>query len=232
MAGSSGTTGFNPGIGDLTLYAYGLCGIRRAAIAQEHLVDARMAMNLMLSEWNNDTPNLWKVDLVEVPLIQGQAQYSVDPSTIMILDIYWRVDDGNGNPIDTIIWPLSRTEYASMPNKEMQGRVTSFWFDRLLSPTITLWQVPDGNGPYLLRYYRVTQIFDANLQGGETLDLPNRWFGAFAWGLAARLAHSYAPAQVGRLEAKAQQALENAQEQDVEDVPLYIAPSTGGYYQR
>ena len=229
---SSGTTNFNPGIGEVTMYSYGLCGIRRAAITQEHLVDARMAMNLMLAEWNNDTPNLWKVDLVEVPLVQGQAVYPVDPSTIMVLDIYWRVDDGNGNPIDTIIWPLSRTEYASMPNKEMQGRVTSYWFDRLLSPSITLWQVPDGGGPYLLRYYRVTQIFDANLQGGETLDLPNRWFGAFAWGLAARLAHSYAPAQVGRLEAKAQMALTNAQEEDTEDVPLFIAPSTNGYYQR
>jgi hypothetical protein len=229
---SSGSTSFNPGIGEFVMYAYGLAGIRRAAITQEHLVDARMAMNLMLAEWNNDTPNLWKVDLVEVPLVQGQAVYPVDPSTIMILDIYWRVNDGNGNPIDTIIWPLSRTEYASMPNKNMQGRVTSFWFDRLLSPSITLWQVPDGNGPYTLRYYRVTQIFDANLQGGETLDLPNRWFGAFAWGLASRLAHSYAPAQVMRLEAKAQTALQTAQEQDVENVDLFIAPSTGGYYQR
>jgi hypothetical protein len=229
---SSGTTNFNASLGDLTLYAYGLCGIRRAAIAQEHLQDARIAMNLMLSAWNNDTPNLWKVDLVEVNLIEGQAQYAVDPSTIMILDAYWRVFDGNSNPIDTIIWPLSRTEYASMPNKNMEGRVTSFWFDRLMSPSITLWQVPDGNGPYLLRYYRVTQIFDANLQGGETADLPNRWLDAFAWGLAARLAHSYAPAQVGRLEAKAQMALQNAQEQDTENVDLTIAPSVSGYYSR
>jgi hypothetical protein len=229
---SSTTTNFNPGVGEFVMYAYGLAGIRRAAITQEHLVDARMAMNLMLAEWNNDTPNLWKVDLVEVPLVQGQAVYPVSPATIMILDIYWRVDDGNGNPIDTIIWPLSRTEYASMPNKDMQGRVTSFWFDRLLSPSITLWQVPDGDGPYTLRYYRVTQIFDANLQGGETLDLPNRWFGAFAWGLASRLAHSYAPAQVMRLEAKAQTALQTAQEQDTENVDLIIQPSTYGYYSR
>ncbi|MBB3411205.1 hypothetical protein FHT87_005158 [Rhizobium sp. BK316] len=228
----SGTTNFNPSNGEFILYSFGLAGIRRSAITQEHLQDARMAMNLMLAEWNNDTPNLWKVDLVEVPLIEGQAQYAVDPSTVMILDIYWRIFDGAGNPIDTVIWPLSRTEYASLPNKEQQGRVTSFWFDRLLSPSIYLWQVPDGNGPYLLRYYRVSQIFDANMQGGENVDLPNRWFGAFAWGLAARLAHSYAPAQVGRLEAKAQQALENAQEQDTENVPLFLAPATGGFYQR
>jgi hypothetical protein len=229
---SSGTTNFNPGSGEFVLYCYGLIGVRRPAITQEHLVDARMAINLMLSEWNNDTPNLWKVDLVEVPLIEGVATYSVDPSTIMMLDVYIRTDDGNGNPTDRIIWPLSRTEYASMPNKAMEGMPTSFWFDRLLSPTFTLWQTPDGNGPYLLRYYRVSQIYDVSLQGGQTVDIPSRWFGAFVWGLALRLAYSYAPERVMSLQPMADKALMQAMEQDTENVPLMIAPSIGGYFVR
>lgn len=229
---SSGTTSFNPAVGEMTLYAYSLCGIRRAAITQEHLADARMAVNLMLSSWDNDTPNLWKVDLVQTTLTQGQQTYSVDPATIMILDAYIRVIDGNGNPIDSIIWPLSRTEYASMPNKLMQGRVTSFWFDRLLAPTITLWQVPDGNGPYSLQYYRVSQIFDANLQGGETLDIDNSWLDAFAYGLASRLAISYAPPKAQLLKSLADEALLNAKEQNTENSPMFIAPSVGGYYSR
>ena len=48
----SNTTAFNPAGGEAVIYAYGLCGIRRAAITQEHLADARMAANLMLSAWN------------------------------------------------------------------------------------------------------------------------------------------------------------------------------------
>lgn len=216
----------------MTLYAYSLAGIRRTAITQEHLVDARMAANLMLSSWDNDTPNLWKVDLVQTTLVQGQQTYPVDPSTIMILDAYIRIIDGNGNPIDTIIWPLSRTEYASMPNKLQQGRVTSFWFDRLLAPTITLWQVPDGNGPYSLQYYRVSQIFDANLQGGETLDIDNSWLDAFAFGLAWRLSISYAPPKAQLLKSLADEALLNAKEQNTENTPMFIAPSVGGYYSR
>ena len=227
---TSGTTNFDPYGSEFVLYAYGLCGVRRAAIVQEHMVDARMAMNLMLSAWNNDSPNLWKVDLVEVSLTEGQATYPVDPSTIIVLDTYIRNTDETGNPIDRIIWPLSRTEYASMPNKDQEGQVTSFWYDRLINPSITLWPVPDGNGPYTLRYYRCTQIFDITTQGGQTVDLPTRWFDAFAWGLAARLAHSYAPDQVMRLEPKAKEAYTNAAEQDVEDVSLRIGPSTSGYY--
>jgi hypothetical protein len=229
---SSGTTTFNPGIGELVLYAYGLCGIRRSEIAQEHLTDARMATNLMLAEWDNATPNLWKVDLVEQSLIQGVATYNVDPSTIMILDAYIRVNAGEEDEYDRIIWPVSRTEYASYPNKELQAPPTTFWFDRLLAPTITLWQVPDGEGPYLLRYYRVTQIFDADLASGQTLDVPVWWLNAFAYGLAAKLADSYAVDRADRLEAKAEKALQKAVNQNVEDVPFILAPAISGFYPR
>lgn len=229
---TSGTTSFNPGAGELVLYAYGMCGVRRPAITQEHLVDARMAVNLMLAAWNNDTPNLWKVDLVQVPITQGTASYSVDPSTIMILDAFIRTSDNSGNVNDRIVWPLSRTEYASMPSKAQQGQPTSFWFDRLLAPTFTLWPSPDGNGPYTFCYYRVSQIYDVSLQGGQTIDIPSRWFDAFSFGLAARLAISYAPERIGMLQPMADKALINAMEQDTENVPLYISPSTNGYYVR
>lgn len=230
MPSSSGTNDFAPSNGELTLYAYGLAGIRRGEIEQQHLTDARLAVNIMLAEWGNDTPNLWKVDLIETPLVQGTATYSVDPATIMILDAYIRIDDGNGNPIDRIIWPISRTEYASMPNKDMQAPPTVFWFDRLLAPTVTLWQVPDNEGPYTLRYYRVTYIYDANLASGETPDIPNLWLAAFAYGLAARLAENYAPDRADRLMARANQTLAKAQEQGTENVPLYLGPSLDRYF--
>ena len=81
---TSGVNYTQPGIGEMVLYAFGLIGIRRAQILQEHMTDARLAVNLMLAEWGNSTPNLWKVDLVSTNLVQGQATYDVDPSTIMI----------------------------------------------------------------------------------------------------------------------------------------------------
>lgn len=229
---TSGTTAFNPSSGEFVIYAYGLCGIRRTAITQEHLADARMATNIMLAEWNNDTPNLWKVDLVQVPLVQGTATYSVDPATIMILDAYIRTTDTSGNTTDRIIWPISRTEYASMPNKAQQGQPTSFWFDRLLAPTFSLWTVPDGNGPYTMGYYRVTQVYDVSLQGGQTLDIPSLWFGAFVWGLALRLAYSYAPDKIVALQPMADKTLLNAMEQNTENVNLFVSPSLSGYYVR
>lgn len=225
---ASGTYAFNPSVGELVLNAYARCGIRATALTAEHMVDARMESNLLLSEFSILTPNLWTIDLVTVDLVEGQTTYDVDPYTMMILDAYIRT--GDDPPTDRIIMPISRTEYASYPNKEEQGYPTVFWFDRLLSPTITLWQVPDDNGPYTLRYYRAKQIQDADYTGAQTLDLPLRFLDAFAAGLAKRLARIHAPALYEARRQDAKEAWDLAAKQDTEMVPLYISPGLSGYY--
>mgnify|MGYP003351675343 CR=1 FL=1 len=118
---TSGTYTFNPSLGELTLYAYNLIGVRNTAVLQEHMEAARMASNMLCSRWANQGVNLWAVDLVTVPLVQGQATYSVDGNTVMILDAYMETVNGASQPIDRIILPISRTEYASYPNKEQQA---------------------------------------------------------------------------------------------------------------
>ena len=209
---TSGTYAFNPALGELTIYAFNLCGLRGASLLQEHMQSARMASNLLLSRWANQGVNLWKVDLVTVPLVTGQATYDVDAKTVVILDAYV-TNDQTGENIDRIIMPISRTEYASYPNKEQQGFPTVFWFDRLLSPTVTLWPVPNvDNGPSTLSYYRVTQIQDANLQNGLTVDIPYLWMEAFAYGLATRLAQIWAPDKVALLKPFADEAYQIAAE--------------------
>ena len=227
---TSGTTAYNPSLGDLTLYAFNLCGVRNTALAQEHMQSARTAANLMLSSWANRGANLWKVDLVTVPLVTGTSTYSVDPSTVMILDAYV-TNTGNGQNIDRIILPISRTEYASYPNKQQQGFPTTYWFDRLISPTITIWPVPNtSNGPATLSYYRVTQIQDSNFTGGQTIDIPYRWLEAFATGLAYRLAMVWQPQLVQMLKPTADEAYNIAAQQDTEFVSMYISPQISGYY--
>lgn len=228
---TSGTNTFNPASGQLIPYCFSLCGIRRSALEVQHLEDARMALNLTLGGWGNSTPNLWTIDLQEVTLIDGQTEYDVPADTIMILDAYIRTSTGESQ-LDRIIWPISRTEYASQPNKNTRAPPTTFWFDRLLSPTITLWQTPDDQQTYTLRYYRCITIQDANLQNGETLDIPPIWLNALAWTVAAALAASYAPERAQGLQARADTLLTQAHAQNTENVPLYIMPMIGGYHPR
>jgi len=227
---TSGTYNFNPGLGEITLYAYNLIGVRNTAVLQEHMEAARMATNMMLARWANQGVNLWKVDLVTTPLVTGQSTYSVDAKTVVILDAYVQNDDSGAN-IDRIILPISRTEYASYPNKEQQGFPTVFWFDRLLSPTVTLWPVPNtDNGPQSLKYYRVTRIEDAGLQNGQTVDIPYLWLEAFAYGLALRLAQIWRPEFVMTMKPFADESYQIAADQNVETAQQYISPMISGYF--
>ena len=227
---TSGTYTFNPSLGEIVLNAYARCGVRRTAIMQEHMTDARFETNLMLSSWANQGVNLWEVVLISVPLIQGQTTYTVPAKVVMILDAVIQQNTGTSSQFDRVIMPISRTEYSQTPNKLQQAPPTVFWFDRLINPTVTLWPVPDQTNYYTLNYYAVTQIQDAELTDAQTVDIPYRWLDALAAGLAARLAAIYAPDRMQMLEAKAAQAYTIAATQDTENVPLYIMPGLSGYF--
>ena len=222
---TSGTYDFNPSLGEITIYAYMNIGIRPASLVQEHMESARMVTNMMLSRWANQGVNLWAVDLIETPLVQGQATYVVDPTTVMILDAYIRTDN-----VDRPIMPVSRTEYASYSTKSTQGFPTVFWFDRLTSPTLTLWPVPAETGTQTLRYYRVRRIQDANLANAQNAEIPYLWLEAFADGLTYRLARIWNPQIAVALKGQADESYDIAAFQNVENVNTYISPMIGGYF--
>jgi hypothetical protein len=170
--------------------------------------------------------NLWCVDLVTVNLVEGQATYAVNGNTVMVLDAYTTTASGP----DRVIMPISRTEYASYPNKAQQGFPTSYWYDRLISPTLTLWPVPDGSSATILKYYRVRQVQDSNLQNGENVEIPYRWLEAFADGLTYRLARIWQPQMAVALKGQADESYSIASAQDVEAVNTYISPMISSYF--
>lgn len=226
---TSGTYAYSPSMGELTMYAFNLCGIRGTELVQEHMESARMASNLLLGRWASQGVNLWKVELLSIPLVQGTSAYSVPSNVIVMLDTYVTTTDSSGNSIDRLILPISRTEYSSYPNKEQQGFPTTYWMDRLLSPTVTLWPVPDGSET-TLNYYAVQQIQDANFSSGQTLDLPLYFLEAFAYGLAQRLATIWAPDRAVGLKTLADEAYQIAAMQNVETAQQYISPTISGYF--
>lgn len=226
----SGTYDFSPGLGELVLYAYNVCQIRPSALTQTHMVNARMATNLMLARWANQGVNLWKVQLASVDLVQGQATYTVPNNVVMVLDVYARIIQGSAPPVDRIMIPVSRTEYASYSVKTQQGFPTVFWFDRLLSPTLTLWLVPDGSSAQQIQYYYVTQMQDSNLVGGQQPDIPYMWLEAFADGLAYRLAKIWKPDMAQGLKLQADESYQIAALQNIEQASQYISPDTSAYW--
>jgi hypothetical protein len=227
----SGTTSFAPSVGELVLNSYGRIQLRGPALVAQHFYDARIEGNLLQIEWQNKGVQLWTVDLQSIPLVQGTASYSVPSNTMAILDVYVEVISGN-QPIDRPILGISRSDYAAQANKTVPGAPTTWWFDRLIAPTITLWPVPDGSQSYTLKYYRYRLIQDAILAGGIQPEMPIRWLDAFSAGLAHRLARLHAPALEALRKVDAEEAWRIASTQDQENVPIRILPQLATYYRR
>lgn len=209
--------------------AYQRIRIRPTELLATHLRDAVMELNLLLARMSNLQPNLWTVDLQSLPLTQGQATYSLPAETVMITNAYISTGSGTARQ-DRLIWPLSQTEYAGITNKASQGPPTQFWFDRLISPTITFYLTPDGNGPYTLYFYRVRQVQDATLPNGLNVEVPYLWLDALVAGLAHRLARLYQPELEQLRKADADEAWAIAATQNVENVNLNITPGLSGYW--
>ena len=231
---TTGTYTWSPNVGELVIAAYRRVGIHRSEIVTEHFADAKMELNLMQVHWANLGPLLWTVDLQTVNIVAGQSTYPIPANTVMMLDVYISTPNGDGTTSDRIVTPISRTEYASMPNKTGQGSPTSFWFDRLISPTVTLWPTPNGQEP-TFSYYRFTQMQDAAAANATTPQAMYLCLDAYVAGLAQRLSVIYPPparpdGSHVDYDAAASKALNVMFSQIVENVPLYIQPITAGYW--
>jgi len=224
---TSGTYNFFPSTAEIIVGAFSRLAIRRAELTEAHMSDAILEFNAFLATFNDLGPNLAQVDAVTIPLIQGTATYTVPAETVTVLDVIVRY----GSPsIDRYIYQISRTEYAAIPNKTNQGVPNQYWFDRLASPTITLYFVPDGNGPYQLIVYRFRQVQDAIVTGGIQPEVPNRAIDCLIAGLAHRLSRIYAPQVEDKRKADAAEAFAIYAKQDTENVNMYIAPGLSGYW--
>lgn len=217
-------------MGEAVLYAYGLCGVRRTALVQQHFEDARIATNMLMGRWSADGVNLWQVDLQVVPLVAGQRAYSVPNNTIVILDAYWSLNNGQSSTQDRILTPISRSEWASYPNKDQQGFATVYWLDRLLAPTVTIWPVPPTNVQACLKYYRLRQTQDSNLANGQNVEIPVYWLEAYVYGLATRLAAIWAPERAAGLKTFADESYGIASRQNIESSMIYVSPMTNSYW--
>lgn len=383
---------FNLSSAQIIEEAFGRCEIRPTMITTEHFVSASRSLNLMLQSWGNLVPNLWKIDLQSIPLIQGVSTYNIPVDTITMLDTYLRtfqlpaifnvlpqystttgsssvkvtianhglqvgywtsattavavanlliygfyqvtsvVDNNNFTitsaanatatvtavgtlpqftavagsslvsvtlpnnglfaggqfvvgaqtsvggvvlygsylvnsvsgsnfvisitqdaqfndmqtenagyaqtqaqnssvqPIDIVLNPIGRTDYADMPNKFQQARPTVYWFDRLINPNVTIWQPPDQNGPYVLYYYRMVRIQDASATMGQTADIPFLALEAVCANLAVKLATKYNKAALQVLAPMATEALNMFLDENHERADIYIKPMVDVYW--
>lgn len=212
------------------LTAFGRIGIRRTEITAQHLADAENEANLLQTVLANKQPNLWTDELYTQTLTAGTASYTLNARLIAIQAAYLTTTSG-GVSTDRILWPLSTFEYAAIPDKTQESPPNSYWYQRLSTPVIYMWPVPDDSATYTLKLRVCRQIQDVSLVSGATLDLPYRWLDVYVADLSHRLSRIYAPDKEMMRKADAAEAWANAATEDQERVPLYIQPQMGYLYQ-
>lgn len=137
-------------------------------------------------------------------------------------------------PTEIPLARLNRDDYTNLPNKTFQSnRPLQYWLDRQsLSPVMNLWPVPNATATVMqVVVWAHRHIMDVGTMTQE-LEVPQRWYEAIVSMLAAKLAMEYAevdPQLIPVLDAKAQQALYIAQQEERDNSPLNIAPSIGAY---
>lgn len=134
------------------------------------------------------------------------------------------------DPIDRILTPIGRTDYAEFPDKFRQTIPTQYLFLRNINPTVTLYQVPDNYQPYVLMTYLMRRIQNANPSMNEIPDIHFLFMDALCAKLAVRLAVKYAKAMLPVLKQEAKEAWEAAITENRERAEIQLSPNLAPYY--
>lgn len=240
---SSGVYTWAPSNYALVMESFDRCLMPPPMVERHHLISARYSLNAELSDWANQGFPLWKIISGTINLVPAVGTYAIDQSIETLTEVYYSQinGDGAGQNNDRIMVPLTRTQYAMIPNKQTQGTPTQYWLQMLATPQVTLWQVPQVGAPnYVVSWYGLQRMQDANLGSGETPDIVYRAYEALTAKMAMRLWTKFGfkasggNAQLytmhrGILKEEAENAWNNFQTRDQEIGPLKIQPGVGVY---
>jgi hypothetical protein len=217
---TSNSRDFDLDVGEIIEEAYERCGLELRTGYDAKT--ARRSMNLMFADWANRGLNLWTVTQDTKAITSGTATYSFDATHVDLLEVVLR----NSSNTDFTLTQMSRSEYLTIPNKSTTGQPSQYFFDRQVTPTITLWATP--NASYTLVYYYVRRIQDADALVNTT-DAPFRFLPCMVAGLAYYLAMKKSPDRIQLLKSVYEEEFQRAAAEDASSTPLKLTPSMTYY---
>lgn len=187
---TSGTTSWNPDIGELVEEAYERAGLELRS--GYDLRTARRSLNFLLAEWANKGLNMWTIQSGTLSLVAGQKTYTtadgLPSGAVDYIEFVCRTANAGSNT-DISLSRISVSTYATIPNKDQSGRPYQVYVDRATdAPEVTVWPVPDSSTPYTLAYWYMKRIDDATNPASQTIEVPFRFYNALVFGLAYHIA--------------------------------------------
>ena len=226
---TSGSKDFELDVADYVEEAFERCGLELRT--GYDLKSAQRSLNLLLAEWANRGLNQWTIREKTIAMVQDSASYTIDSvnptATIDVLDVFIR-ETLQGTTTDVPLSRMSRAEYSHVATKSTTGKPNQFFIDKQLSPTITVWPVPDKNSTSTVYLNVLSRMDDADV-GANTLDVPFRFYPCLAAGLAYYIALKRAPEKVPLLKQLYEEEFLRALSQDEPRSSFRIAPDIRNY---
>jgi hypothetical protein len=221
---TSGTSAFNLDLTEIVEEAFERVGSEMRT--GYDLKTARRSLNLMFADWANRGVNMWTFEQGSINLVAGTATYDLPADTVDLLEHVVRTGAGSASTqADLTITRISVSTYATIPNKLQQARPIQVWIERLNTPRITVWPVPDNSQPYTFVYWRMKRIQDAG-NGVNTMDMPFRFVPCMVAGLAYYLALKVPGGadRMGVLKQQYDEAWQLASDEDREKASVRFVP--------
>jgi hypothetical protein len=212
---TSGSRDFALDVSDIIEEAYERCGleVRTGYDART----ARRSMNLMFADWANRGINLWTVRQNTITLTQGQATETLAADVVDLLEVVVR---RSGTDYD--LSKIGRGDYLSIPNKATEGRPSQYYFNRQISPQITMWPTPENSTDQIVYYY-IRRIEDADALVND-VELPFRFLPCAVAGMAYYIALKKAPERIQLLKTVYEEEFQRAADEDEDRVSLKLQP--------
>lgn len=155
----------------------------------------------------------------------AEARYyrirETEGATLNIQEIYF-----NNNVTDTVISSISRNEYLQLPQKNVTGRPSVYYFDRTITPSISVWPTPSSMYNAIEYSYK-KMMQDVGLYT-NTLEIPSRFYPALVMGLSFKLALKFNSQMAEMLNGEYQNTFNLATMEDSEENTISIRPSWYG----
>ena len=212
---TSGSRDFTLDVAEIIEEAYERCGleVRTGYDART----SRRSMNLMFADWANRGVNLWTVRQATITLTNNQATETLGADVVDLLEVVLRRSN-----TDFDLTRLSRGDYLSIPNKTTQGRPSQFFFNRQITPQITLWPTPENSTDQIV-YYFIRRIEDADALTNN-VELPFRFLPCAVAGMAYYIALKKAPERIQLLKNVYEEEFQRAADEDEDRVSLKLQP--------
>jgi len=206
-------------------------GVRFSAItASETVTFASSSDGVSWSDLKAVTRTDWATDewyWYDLPTVTSAQYFRVSATAAITVDEFYLASQVTDLPV--IQW--NRDTWSTIPNKAQPGRPsTNYYLERLLTPQLTLWPVPNNDYDQLHVFVQ-RQIQDIGSLT-QQIELPQRWLESITWQLALRLAFELPQVDAGlipALQTMADKVMIEVEHNESDGAPIALQPGISVY---